>query len=376
MAKTSKSKAPSVKPPPYEELSSLQEIFKKAEEQIQLLQKKIEENELRARKEKTLKKMPAYIFVLFIIILAIFIYKGTTEIEQENPLLANSISQDSIPDEPDVYEPTVYKPTLHEPTLYKGNLTPEPKIENKTSNAVNYGDDDKGNGYYYQINDLWIPGIPTYRSQFLFMPLIVKGTVLPYAPNMMEGTANYKRLSIEEPFIDGVALPFCSMIGSSVWIKRPYDMNAEGSGEWEGPFQAVDCAGIQDLYNVVVHRNEVLEIGYETAKDWGMAKLEDPDDPYSWYWDISRIDNVIVSLIPPECLPPDFEPVNLKEWFLEKVDFYKTYYDFELDYKPLYRCKNREPEWKLSLEGKYSRYKLNIFYDYCDDYFQYNMLNE
>ena len=245
---------------------------------------------------------------------------------------------------------------------------PEPKEFNKTDSVMEHGDSDKGNGYYYHENNLWIPGIPTYQSQFLFMPMLFKGSVLPYAPNQMEGTASYNGLSLHD-VKDGVALPFCSMIGSHVWIKRPYNV-------WEGPFEAVDCAGVQDIYNVVVHRREVVEIGFETATDWGMTELSHSDNPYSWHWIRRRVDNVIVSLIPPECLSEDLEPVNLTEWFLERVDFYKTFEDFENAYKPVYKAIERIPRWKMDLDGTYFSYDLNIFYDYCDPYWQRFLFEE
>lgn len=173
-------------------------------------------------------------------------------------------------------------------------------------------------GYWWRGS--WIPGLPTYESQFLELPDLFSGIAVFYGPNVMEGTAEYRGLSLDN-YLGGVALPTCSGIGSPVWIKRI-------EKEWEGPYLVVDCAQRNDLYGVAVIRAEAVEVDFNTAVRWGMAEqyLD-----YSWgilKWN----EDVIVSKYPPNCILGD--PVNLKEWIEPRIEYSPWVNNLSIIYNP------------------------------------------
>ena len=226
-----------------------------------------------------------------------------------------------------------------------------------------YGDNDKYNGYYYYLNDKWIPGVVTVESQYLIMPDVVIGSAWGYDPEMMLATAHSHNLSLTG-LDGGVALPFCSEIGNYVWLKRPYHSGILGTGEWEGPFMVSDCAGIGDLYNVTAIRGEAVEIDFDTARYWTMVKdfRMSGEDTAHYTWDFRSVDDVIVSKINPKDLG-DYEPVRLSEWFKDKV----TYYENEDEYNEhfseqvivldRYNKDERYMEWRI--DGEWRRFYLN-----------------
>ena len=78
----------------------------------------------------------------------------------------------------------------------------------------------------------------------------------------------------------------------------------------------------------------------------------------------------LLYLIPPECLPLNLEPVNLDEWFLEEVEFYKTFEDFKNAYKPVLQTPERKPEWQFDKGAGYLRLKINAFHNFCNPVWQ------
>ena len=245
---------------------------------------------------------------------------------------------------------------------YYGNLTPEPITENLFEHPFGCdkaGDPHKANGYYYNDPDwaescvrdeyFWIPGLLTYESQFLRMPDLVIGKVYGYEANLMEHTGMFHEINLDN--IEGIALPFCSEIGGYVWIKRPRNPNIAGTGVWEGAFRVVDCGGLLDLYNVVVHREEVAEIGFETAREWGMVTLLENtgEGTYNKAWDMrSWYTDILVSKIDPRYLSDDLEPVVLSDWFKERATFYETQEEFDNAYKPLSETIDGIVGWRLA----------------------------
>jgi hypothetical protein len=211
-------------------------------------------------------------------------------------------------------------------TPYKGNPDRDVMTWDAKKQMWVDGDPYQINGYYYWMNNVWIPGLITVESQFMEFPNITIGSAWAYDFYMMEATAKYNGYDLSG-VVDGVAIMSCAEKGNYVWLQR------EGH-DWEGPFLVVDCAGYLDQYNVVAHREEVVEVGFETAKAWGMADRKQlPDGSWETTWYQRRFDNVIVSKINPECLPEDVAPVVLKDWFLERVSFYETYDEYMNEYK-------------------------------------------
>ncbi len=142
-------------------------------------------------------------------------------------------------------------------------------------------------------HDTWMRGHPVYSE----------GAATFYAPGVMEATARVREMSLDG-FVDGVSLMSPSDIGKVVWIKY--------NGEWEGPFLSVDTAQQNHMCQAVQSRGEVVEVGYETAHEWGMT-----DWPKVHEWKTP----VQVSLFPPVFLEPfGIEPVNFPEWWSVRAE--------------------------------------------------------
>lgn len=272
-------------------------------------------------------------------------------------------------------EPTpTIEPTPTVDNNYYGQLTPEPITLNIYEHPYycdKLGDPHKINGYYYDDPDweqfcrreeyFWIPGLLTYESQFIRTPDLTIGKVYGYEANLMEHTAMFHELKIDS-VRDGIALPFCSEIGGYVWVKRPYNSDIAGTGVWEGPFRVVDCGGVLDLYNVVVHRREVAEVGFQTAIDWGMVKNLSQTGESTWdkSWDMrSWYTDIMVSKINPKYLPDDLEPVILSNWFAERATFYETQEEWDNAYKPLGQTNDQVKSWRFEPNGEWTTFDLN-----------------
>lgn len=175
----------------------------------------------------------------------------------------------------------------------------------------------------YSGPDGWIPGWITWQSWFTPAPQHSIGNAVYYAPGVMEATAEVRELDLEE-FLDGVALMSPADIGKTVWIKHP-------EYGWEGPFLSVDCAQQNDMYNVVIYRGEVIEVGFVTARKWGMVVGGETSrwwKPISW-----RLDEVEVFI--GEELPDELgEPTDYVDWFLTFVEFRDTLYGRPVYYPP------------------------------------------
>lgn len=155
---------------------------------------------------------------------------------------------------------------------------------------------------------LWVPGVPTVESWFAVAPDLTRGAVVYYSPGLMEATARWRGLNLEG-YIGGVALPACADIGAEVWIKDQ---------DWEGPFLVVDCARRSDIYGVIVHRNEAVEVDYRTAQRWrltagswpevivskiGPIETKDQDIPRYEDWWLAIYDTVSIWEQPPLYYP-------------------------------------------------------------------------
>ena len=146
---------------------------------------------------------------------------------------------------------------------------------------------------YWAWNKVWVPGYITIETWFTPAPDHFSGRVVYYDQGVMEATATWRGLSLDG-YVDGVALMSPADIGHRVWIK--FD------GNWEGPFLVVDCARRGDMYPVIMHREEAVEVGWETAQRWEL------EPPYP---------NVEIS----KTKPRYGESVILSEWFDEIVEY-------------------------------------------------------
>jgi len=139
----------------------------------------------------------------------------------------------------------------------------------------------------------WMTGHPAYSE----------GGATFYAPWMMEGTARYRGMDLDR-YVDGVSLMSPADIGREVWIKH--------NGEWEGPFLSVDTAQQNHMCQAIQTRGEVVEVGYSTAKRWGMT-----DWPKVHEWKVG----VEVSLVPPHVLDAfDIDMVDFPSWWSAQAE--------------------------------------------------------
>ena len=177
----------------------------------------------------------------------------------------------------------------------------------------------------------WVPGLVRTQNQFEDLPLVMEGRAVWYGPQVMEATAEVRGLSLHG-YLDGVASMSCADVGLPYWINRGFG--------WEGPYLVVDCPQLDDMYSVIVYREEVVEVGWRTAERWG---IQDG----GWFVTVSRV---------PPAAARHVLPVRLRPWFEERVEFHPRSLTVELDPKPIYRAPStwrldgewvtfKEPEW-------------------------------
>lgn len=169
---------------------------------------------------------------------------------------------------------------------------------------------------YWGNHGTWVPGLIRDSSWFMTTPLVFEGKAVWYSPYLMEATAEYRGLDLSK-YKGGVSGTTCADIGLSYWLKRQHH-------EWEGPFLVVDCARRGDLYGVIVTREEAVEVSWELKNEWGI------DGPI---W-------VRVSKLPPQETDLHERVYNLRDWFLDRVEFYPVAMEVTLDRKPLYHSPN------------------------------------
>jgi len=146
------------------------------------------------------------------------------------------------------------------------------------------------------------------------VPQFAQGGAVFYSPGVMETQFVYRGWD-PTPYLDGVAMLSPANIGDVVWLKRicilgqsSYRLCQGMTGEWEGPFLVVDCSMRGDFYSVAVIRREIVEVGWKTAKRWGMG-------PFDGGW---RIDDVAVWIgdQPPRKDQADDTPIDYRAWVI------------------------------------------------------------
>jgi len=114
---------------------------------------------------------------------------------------------------------------------------------------------------YHNQEGRWIPGYINNETWYTAAPQHTSGRAVFYGPGVMKATAEWRGMSLRG-YLGGVAMMSPSDIGEVVWIKRI---------RWEGPYLVVDCARRGDMFGATVHRKEVVEVDFLTAKRWGMV---------------------------------------------------------------------------------------------------------
>ena len=196
-------------------------------------------------------------------------------------------------------------------------------------------------GPYNGYCDSWgnfVPGLVTNDTWMTPAPTYVSGKMVFYGPYAMEATAEYREVDYaEEHCIGGISLMSPYNIGDKAWIKI--------DRLWYGPFCVVDCARRGDMYSIIVHREEVVEVNFDFAQQMGMVgehKLGDYD-VYKWYLNVS----VLVNASPMRYFSRDFEKsVSYKDFFLRTARFATGY----------------EPRVVQIGEGVWKEYGENVFW--------------
>lgn len=133
----------------------------------------------------------------------------------------------------------------------------------------------------------WLTPAPAYSY----------GGAVWYAPGVMEATCAVRGISMDG-YLDGVAMMSPADLGKPVWVRH--------SGAWEGPFVVCDCGVRGQVWEMVVVRGEVIEVGWDTAVRWGMGPFDGgwkhpvevlvgqihhpwpPVDYVAWMWRLTR----------------------------------------------------------------------------------------
>ena len=157
------------------------------------------------------------------------------------------------------------------------------------------------NGYWWR-DIAWVPMYPSLDSWFTPAPIYFTGGAVFYAINVMEANAEVRGLNLSG-YVDGVALMSPADISLPVWLKIP-------NGKWEGPFLVVDSSMRGDVYPIVINRNEAIEVGWKTAKRWGM--VNEKGQVNLWI-----MENVEISKINPIYLTGS--ATDYKKWWLDHL---------------------------------------------------------
>jgi hypothetical protein len=189
-------------------------------------------------------------------------------------------------------------------------------------------DGNKIDGYWWY--GIWVPGYIRLTSQFMRLPLLQDGRAVWYAPGVMEAQAPYRGLDMTG-YVGGVASMSCADMGLPLWV-----LIDKG---WEGPFLVVDCPQLDDVYGIVVGREEVIEVSWEQAKKWSGG-----EDPASGGW------RVTVSRMDPYELSERYGPISavkLSDWYAEHAEFYERTWFVTLDRRPVYQAPST---WRINGE--------------------------
>lgn len=165
-------------------------------------------------------------------------------------------------------------------------------------------------GYWWY--GFWIPGLPTFETQLGPTPPVTIGKALIYAPEVMEATAEARGLSLEG-YVGAISTPTCGNIGLDFWLKRD-------GYTWEGPFLAVDCSRRNDMYGHIMYMNVAVEVDFETAVRWKLAKYGGDQHEGRWSTIASAPDNVIVSKYNPHTTKIT-HAIKMKDWYKNFVTY-------------------------------------------------------
>ena len=149
------------------------------------------------------------------------------------------------------------------------------------------------------MNNLTLGILISMAAWYTPAPTYSYGGATWYAPGVMEATCAYRDLSLTG-FLDGVAMMSPADLGKTVWVSR-------GDG-WEGPFLVCDCGVRGQVWEMVMVRGEVIEMGWRTAHRWGLG-------PFDGGWKIPVA--VAVADLPPV---GKWAPIDYMDWFAHSLN--------------------------------------------------------
>jgi hypothetical protein len=152
-----------------------------------------------------------------------------------------------------------------------------------------------------ELNNLTLGVLITLLQWMTPAPVYSTGGAVWYAPMVMEANCEYRGYDMEG-FLDGVALMSPADLGKTVWINGPMG--------WEGPFKSCDVGTRGQVWEMVLRRGELLELGWTTASRWGMG-------PFDGGW--KRQVEVFIGPTKPGAWVDWMTPVDYTSWFEELV---------------------------------------------------------
>jgi hypothetical protein len=191
------------------------------------------------------------------------------------------------------------------------------------------GENDNPYDGYYDVMGYCVPGYISIETWFTKQPTYTYGKAVYYAPGAMEATAQWRSLDLSD-YVDGVSLMSPADIGETVWIRR--------NGIWEGPFLSVDSARRTDMYTVIAIKQEVVEVGFETALRWGLVEASDKWD-INWKM-LSPFEHTVEVWIgkrpPSETMTNNRKPIYFAQHWLDRVKYSYQYESIPVYHAPYY----------------------------------------
>jgi hypothetical protein len=156
----------------------------------------------------------------------------------------------------------------------------------------------------------WVTNDTWYRN----MPRHTVGRAVPYAPNLMNSTAEFRGMNLEG-FKGGVATNSVGMMGQVVWLKRPGNV-------WEGPFLVVDVGQRNHAYHQAMNVKTIVEVDFETAIEWGIYSYSRGSKGYVINrWFEGDVEMWVGLEKPTAEEDANSIPVNYEKWYGENAEF-------------------------------------------------------
>jgi hypothetical protein len=203
-----------------------------------------------------------------------------------------------------------------------------------------------------------VPGLVTTDTWFTKSPQYVYGSAVFYAPGIMRATAKWRASEMynlayrTEGYMGAVAVSSPASIGDTVWLRRP-------GGEWQGRYLVVDCSRRADVYTHIAINQQVVEVDFNTALDWGLVAGNYDD----WVMVSGKEQTVEVWYgfdKPDENILEYRQPIYFTEYWLKNVVRFQRE---RIERSPVYYRDGLNPLWDLR-DGN----ERQCFTNYCIEF--------